>query len=305
MSTIVDIPLPRAMEAPFARERQWPAIRGAEFLRPLFQHIVENCPIPVLVTRVTADDEPIVYVSPALERLLGYDAREMIGLDWRKLLSYRADAAPGISSDHAVLSDNILSTRRKDGTPVHLQARFSPLFTEAGLGFCVLALRDVTDESRLNETLEFRAHHDALTGLANRYALDERFKQTADQAERRGMSFALVLLDLDGFKQINDRRGHATGDEVLRFFAERLMELVRAEDTVARHGGDEFVLLLVDGPDPEAIRAILERVAGSLASLSPAVETSCTAGVARFPEDGRTLEALLEVADRRLYAAKP
>jgi diguanylate cyclase (GGDEF)-like protein len=143
--------------------------------------------------------------------------------------------------------------------------------------------------------------------LANRYLLRDRFEHVAAQAQRHGCIHTLTLLDLDGFKQVNDRFGHAAGDEVLTFLGARLMDLVRGEDTVARLGGDEFVLLLMDA-DPHSSGLVLRRLGESLASFSPSglgpLGLSCSAGVAFFPVDGMTLERLLEAADKRLYAAK-
>jgi diguanylate cyclase len=159
-----------------------------------------------------------------------------------------------------------------------------------------------------NAQLRYLATHDALTGLPNRALLEDRIGQAITQAERSRAPFALMLLDLDRFKSVNDSMGHRAGDELLKEVAHRLRNVVRGVDTVARLGGDEFVLILqsVTGRD-ECVR-VAER---ALAALAPAIRiqgvdlhATCSVGIAFHPEDGDSMALLLNHADVAMYSAK-
>jgi len=172
------------------------------------------------------------------------------------------------------------------------------------LAYAELAAQ-LTEVERLRRELEAQACRDALTGLANRRGLDEAF--TAARAlSSVPRSLALAIIDLDGFKEINDRAGHLTGDRVLMRVAAALSAGVRDSDTVARYGGDEFVLLL-PGQGRSDAAATVARLRDTLAEVidDPTLgPLSCSVGVAVAPEDGHTLDALLGVADRHMYAEK-
>jgi diguanylate cyclase (GGDEF)-like protein len=147
------------------------------------------------------------------------------------------------------------------------------------------------------------AAHDPLTGLENRRAFDVALDELSARAARYGWQFALVLLDLDGFKQLNDRRGHVFGDRVLAAMGAELAQMVRAGDVAARVGGDEFALLLA-GSDASGLAPVLARLGQRLASrLGPDVAFS--AGAAFAPNEGVDPETLFSLADQRLYRAKP
>jgi len=172
--------------------------------------------------------------------------------------------------------------------------------------------RAVTDRTRgleaANRQLRHLASHDALTGLPNRLLLDDRVAQAVAQANRQGHEFALLVVDLDRFKLINDSLGHRAGDDLLREVAQRLKSAVRAVDTTARLGGDEFVIL-VDGPvtRPEAV-AIASRAIDvmrpAMRLLGIDVHISPSIGIAFYPGDGATVDALLARADAAMYSAK-
>ena len=296
-----------------AREGGDPEEQSPQADTPLYRQAIECSPIPILVMGADAHAQPIVYANPAFESLLGYGWQEVVGRDWRNFLSdqtcaERAPPAPVASVHTCSPVEETRVALRRDGTLLHLKVRRSGMSGQPGSGAKQVAvLYDVTVEHRIRETLEYRACHDPLTGLANRYLLRDRFEHAAAQAQRHGTVCSVALLDLDDFKKINDRFGHAAGDEALTFFGARLREAVRSEDTAARLGGDEFVLLLMEA-DPESIRLVMRRIRGALAAFRPlgpqALNLSCSAGIAHYPDDGTTLEALLEAADKRLYAAK-
>lgn len=301
---------------PFGRHThdQWAfAPRAAHPDALFFQQVIESSTTPVLVMDVVGAEQRLVYANPAFESLLGYRREEILGRDWRVFLSVH-ESSRHTQTLHASLrsgssTEQTLVAVRNDGTLLYFKSRLSPLCDAHGaIRQYVAVLHDVTLEHRLRETLEYRACFDPLTGLANRYLLHDRFAQAAAQAQRHAAVYTLSLLDLDGFKQINDRFGHAAGDEVLGFFGAQLLQSIRSEDTAARLGGDEFVLLLMDA-DTNSTRVILQRVRTALAAFSPAgleepLGLSCSAGVTLFPADGTTLAGLLDAADKRLYAAK-
>ena len=289
-----------------------PEPRTAPSDEPFFKQVIESSPTPVLVMDAVGAEQRLVYANPAFESLLGYRREEILGRDWRVFLSVH-ESSEHTQTLHASLraglsAEQTLVAVRKNGTPLYFKSRLSPLCDECGLiRQYVAVLHDVTLDHRLRERLEYRACFDPLTGLANRYLLHDRFAQAASQAQRHAAGYTLSLLDLDGFKQINDRFGHAAGDAVLGFFGAQLLQSIRGEDTAARLGGDEFVLLLMDA-DTDSTRVILQRIRTALAAFSPAglepLGLSCSAGVALFPDDGMTLAELLDAADKRLYAAK-
>ncbi|MCZ8292693.1 MAG: EAL domain-containing protein [Hylemonella sp.] len=167
---------------------------------------------------------------------------------------------------------------------------------------------DITDRQSAEQRIEYLAYHDTLTGLPNRLLVQDRFEQAMAQAERSHSKVALVYLDLDNFKSINDTLGHAAGDEFLKEVARRLRSCVRDSDTISRQGGDEFLLVLRDLPDSEVILAIvmkiMERLQEPLRIDNQDLASSASLGVALAPDDGRDFETLRKKADLAMYRSK-
>jgi diguanylate cyclase (GGDEF)-like protein len=167
---------------------------------------------------------------------------------------------------------------------------------------------DITDLKEAEARLLHLATHDPLTRLPHRQLFDDRLKHALELARRAQSRVALLFLDIDGFKAVNDRHGHQTGDELLRSVAERLLGAVRDSDTVARIAGDEFVVILEKTVGPESIRGVAERMLRALRRpfLLPGIELAITAsiGIACFPEQARTPQELLRLADQAMYRAK-
>jgi diguanylate cyclase (GGDEF)-like protein len=159
--------------------------------------------------------------------------------------------------------------------------------------------------SQAMKQVRFFAQHDALTELPNRLLFDEVAERNLAFAQRRGHTLAVVAVDLDGFKTVNDTQGHAAGDEVLKVVAQRIQKAIRASDIVARIGGDEFILLLTE-VDGLAAMETAERIVRSLSEPYPQVlaPVSASAGVALFPNDGADIKTLALAADQALYRAK-
>jgi len=170
-------------------------------------------------------------------------------------------------------------------------------------------VQDITALKQTHAEMEHYAYHDALTGLPNRLLLMDRLPQALALAERQGRRLALCYLDLDGFKPVNDRHGHAAGDQVLRVVAQRLAQCMRGNDTVARLGGDEFVILMNQLEQVGEAVAALQRVIALLRQPielhgQPSVRISACAGVAIFPDDAGLPDVLLGQADLALYEGK-
>lgn len=170
-------------------------------------------------------------------------------------------------------------------------------------------LLDITAMRQQHEQVRHAALHDALTALPNRLLLMDRLGQAIQVCHRTGGTLAVCFIDLDGFKLVNDRHGHAAGDRLLRCIAARLLQELRAVDTVARVGGDEFVVLLPNPHDRHAAQEIVDRLVAAVARpvdlADGAVEqVRASVGIACWPEDGRSEEALIVAADRAMYADK-
>ena len=168
--------------------------------------------------------------------------------------------------------------------------------------------RNITDRIKETERLEYLAHYDHLTKIPNRYLLLDRIKHLIAQSERNKSSFALLYIDLDKFKIINDTKGHAVGDQVLVETALRLKQSIRNSDTAARIGGDEFVLLLENISNKNDISSMIESLSELLNEEhiidNEKLEVNCSIGVAFYPEEGTTSDALLATADKAMYKGK-
>jgi diguanylate cyclase (GGDEF)-like protein/PAS domain S-box-containing protein len=190
-----------------------------------------------------------------------------------------------------------------------IAARGQPVFDASGRVHRIIGVsQDVTERKRSEEEARFLAHHDTLTGLPNRRLLDDRLRQAVYLAQRRDSKVAVMLLDLDGFKEVNDSLGHRAGDAVLREVAQRLSGCMRKSDTLARHGGDEFVIVIPDLTLEADCQIIAEKI---LRELEPEFRVDgrgfrigASIGVSLYPADAGDGEALLRNADVAMYRAK-
>jgi diguanylate cyclase (GGDEF)-like protein len=170
---------------------------------------------------------------------------------------------------------------------------------------------DITERKALEDELDHLAHYDALTGLPNRMLLQDRLEQAIAAAERQQQHFALLFIDLDGFKPINDRYGHAAGDVLLQQVGHRLLTVVRAMDTAARLGGDEFVVILTDVKRRENAAGVAEKILEALCApyelgdwAETPVSITASIGVSIYPNDELVAQELLRTADVAMYRAK-
>ena len=198
---------------------------------------------------------------------------------------------------------------RRDGSEVHVENSASPIRDrDRQVIGAVTVLRDVGAARKMKEDMAHSAHHDFLTGLPNRILLNDRVDQAISQAKRHGHPVAVLFLDLDGFKHINDSLGHPTGDKLLQSIATRLVAEIRAPDTVSRQGGDEFIVLLpeVSRATEAAItaRRMLEVVAEAHVVDQHDLRITASIGVSVYPDDGSDAETLIKNADTAMYQAK-
>lgn len=200
--------------------------------------------------------------------------------------------------------------REFHGENRHFQSNYVPDVSEDGSvnGYYAVSF-DITELKQAQAELQRLARHDPLTGVANRYYFVERLEQALARSRRSGHPVALLYLDIDHFKRINDTLGHAAGDAVLREFAQRLREGVRDVDLAARLGGDEFVVVLEEAGAPEAAQAVAEKLLGRMEAPIPIegmtpVRVGTSIGIAISGHDADDVESLLNKADSALYEAK-
>lgn len=245
---------------------------------------------------------------------LGYALEEFLALDPAALMHpddlprFHGVIKKAMSSGRGWVGVS-LRRRHRDGSYRTFESSASPHFSEDGTLLGLQGMdRDVTERKVAEEHIEYLAHHDALTGLPNRILLRDRFARAQAVADRARTRVALVFLDLDQFKRVNDTLGHAAGDKLLLEVVTRLNRSVRETDTISRQGGDEFILLLNDLPDLESVERItddiLARVAEPMEIGGHILNTSCSIGIAVYPDDGDDFDALLQKADIAMYNAK-
>jgi diguanylate cyclase (GGDEF)-like protein/PAS domain S-box-containing protein len=197
--------------------------------------------------------------------------------------------------------------RRKDGSEFQAEISSHPIEFE-GRDARLSLVQDVTDRERLHEQLVHRAHHDSLTNLPNRFLLEQRMRHTLENASRYGHKAAILCIDLDRFKQINDNYGHATGDACLQEIAERLTKRLRESDTVARTGGEEFTVVigeLLHGADAEKVASdLLAEFRRRFTIEGLDMPLSASVGIALYPDHGTEGAQLWRAADIAMYRAK-
>jgi diguanylate cyclase (GGDEF)-like protein/PAS domain S-box-containing protein len=267
----------------------------------------------IVITRCSGRDNPIEYVNPAFERITGYRLEEVVGRDSRFM------AAPGMDAEARVLLRRAIDDRRevnvtfrnqrKDGMLFWNDLTITPVADEKGrIMHFIGVINDVTALKQRTALLEHEVNHDALTGLANRTLLWDRLDQAIHMAQRNKSLVATVLMDLNGFKKINDTLGHEAGDEVLTVVANRLLSSVRDSDTVARLSGDEFVLVLVNQPSLRFTLRMVERLRHCMSRPvvfgNNEIAVGAAIGVSVYPHDGATAFELVRAADIAMYHAK-
>jgi len=211
------------------------------------------------------------------------------------------DKAVGLNADTVLI--------RRDDSEVAIEDSVSPIHDWDGkLTGAVIVFHDVSQAREMTQKMAHLAHHDFLTSLPNRLLLNDRISQAITSAQRSGTQLALLFLDLDHFKNINDSLGHATGDRLLQLVTQRLNACVRVSDTVSRQGGDEFVILLTGGHNGEDVALIADKILADMALPycigNNELHVTTSIGISVYPEDGDDAETLIKNADTAMYHAK-
>ncbi len=278
----------------------------------LSELIVTQAPDGILFV---SDAGTIVLTNEALCTLSGYLAHELIGqsvelflpAQLRQLHVENRQRYASEPQRRPMGTVGDLTLLRKDGTKVPIDIALSRLDDEGHTG-TVAFVRDTSETRQSERRLRHQATHDALTGLTNRWLFNEYLRQAIALAQRDGRRVALLLLDLDGFKTVNDTFGHAVGDKLLVDVARSLAAHVRASDVVARIGGDEFVVLLREVDALSDAVMVANKLIAALASPRSLdgirIQTGCSLGIAMYPGAAQEPEALVHCADLAMYYAK-
>lgn len=260
---------------------------------------------------ISARDGWFIDANRSFLDLFGYAREEMLGLNARQLYADPA-ARPKLRQaleEKGGVVDYELRLRKKDGTEIDCLVTATVRAGRDGslLGYQGI-IRDISEQKRAQETIKRLAHHDALTGLANRTLFNDRLSVALAHAHRNQHELAVMLLDLDQFKQINDTLGHPAGDRLLQAVGERLTTRLRGEDSVCRMGGDEFLLLLPEMASAKdagrVAEGILKVIRQPIALNGREVRSTASLGLAVYPYDGEDADALVKNADIAMYRAK-
>lgn len=285
--------------------------RAAEEQTRLAARVFESSQDGIFITNAR---NRIISVNAAFTRRTGYLAEEVIGREPGILASGRQDDAFFRDMWETLANEghweNEVLNRHKNGELLSQWTSISAIRDEEGnLSHYIAVLSDVSEHKASAARMAYLAQHDYLTGLPNRILLQDRLGQALLSAERAHLNVAVLFLDLDGFKQVNDTYGHAVGDQVLKEVAERLRGELRNMDTVSRLGGDEFVVLLTDLASLNSVPPLADklcRVAATPYALGALNldGISASIGIACYPQDGKLPAELLDHADQAMYRAK-
>ncbi|MDZ7811245.1 MAG: EAL domain-containing protein [Arhodomonas sp.] len=283
--------------------------RAEEQLR-IAAHVFEDAGEAIVVT------DPIGHVqtiNEAFTRITGYTEDDALGVTVGRLLKSGRHGPAFYEAMWEALNNQgfwqgEVWNRRKDGEIYPEWLTINRIDDDAGQPrYFVVIFADISELKESHRQIEYLANHDPLTGLPNRSLFQDRFEQAIARARRNGGQAALLFVDLDHFKTVNDTLGHAVGDELLVQVAARLQELVREVDTVARIGGDEFAMVLTDC-DPEEAGSIAQRLVAGLAGhfelRGRNLYVTPSAGLALYPQDGEDMDTLSRAADMAMYQAK-
>jgi diguanylate cyclase (GGDEF)-like protein/PAS domain S-box-containing protein len=284
-------------------------LRAEEQIR-LAEKVFDNSRQAIMIT----DPKPVILrVNRAFERITGYSQEEVVGRSPGILSSGRQGrqfyADLWRSLDQGGVWEGELWNRRKSGEVYPEYLAISAVRDRDGNAINYVGIfQDIGERKSAEERIQFLAHHDALTGLPNRSLLRDRAEMALYHAKRQGHSMAILFIDLDRFKTINDSLGHEIGDFLLKQASERILATVRGGDTVCRLGGDEFVVLLPDIKEAEDAKHVADKLIAAVNRPytidGHELLITCSVGIAMFPDHGGDIDTLQRNADAAMYAAK-
>ena len=255
----------------------------------------------------------VVSVNPAFTRITGYGSDEIVGAKASLLNSDRQPPAFYRQMWRSIVRDRQwhgeLWSRRKDGGEYLERLNVSAVLDDAGnVSHYLGTFTDITTQKQAREKIDFLAFHDALTHLPNRVMGQDRLKQAVIAGARHRRQFAVMYMDLDKFKYVNDTHGHTVGDALLQAVSQRLMHLLRSEDLLCRLSGDEFMIVLQEVEDQQHVVSVCEKILSRLSDPFDLeglrLHTSFSIGVALYPQDGTDADSLMRNADTAMYEAK-
>jgi len=277
-----------------------------ELAANVFMHSHEG----ILITDVNGI---IIDVNESFSNITGYARQEVLGNNPRMFKSGRHDSAFYIAMWDALLNERSwrgeIWNKRKDGKIFAVILTISAIQNAAGVVMNYVALlTDITSIKEYHDQLEHQARYDKLTGLPNRILLSDRLQHALVQSQRTPQLMAVVFLDLDGFKAVNDNHGHGIGDELLVIVTQRMKAALREGDTLARVGGDEFVAILINLEDTLACNIVLDRLLRAVSTPvlvgDTTLHVSASIGVTLHPQDEGDSDSLISFADQAMYQAK-
>ena len=255
----------------------------------------------------------ILYQSPSVTHLLGHDPRDMIGRSQFDIV-HRDDIESMRVMFHELIERGEMMrplefrVLNKAGAWRTLESIGKNCLDIPNVRGIIVNTRDVTERKAIQQRIQYLAYHDALTELPNRSLMQDRISQAISHAERSAQRFAVMFIDIDNFKNINDTLGHDAGDELLRQIARRLIDSVRSHDSIARQGGDEFIVLLDQLEGQPGANRVAQKILDALRVAFSVVGTdqhvSGSIGIALYPEDGTDAQTLLKNADTAMFHGK-
>ncbi|MFW5825743.1 MAG: EAL domain-containing protein, partial [Marinobacter sp.] len=309
----VPILVDRQVEGVFGIAKDITARLRVEERQRIMERSLEASSNAVIITDARQQGYPVVYVNPAFTQMSGYSATEVEGQTLDFMVGGETDPEDVRAIRSAVARERSASltirSYRKDGALFWNQLFISPVRdTEGVLTHFIAVMNDISERKEQDQQLAYQATHDVLTGLGNRSLFHDRLHHDFELARRHQRTLAILFVDLDEFKPINDTLGHKVGDRLLISVTERLRQIIRPSDTLARFGGDEFVLLLPDLEWPEEAQEVAERLLHELARPHQVdhheLHISASIGIATISDEVEEPEKLLQRADMAMYKAK-
>ena len=277
-----------------------------------YRMLVEQ--IPAITYIATLDRSRILFISPQVEDILGYSQNDFLADQeiWSQQI-HQEDRGRVLSEMRQSLKANIpfhseYRICAKDGRDIWVKDAAATVRDQDQDIYLQGIVHDISERKASEQKLTMMAHFDQLTGLANRTLFHDRLSHIVAQSKRHRTKFALIYIDLDGFKAVNDHLGHQAGDELLVETANRLRSQVREVDTVARMGGDEFTIILDDVHSKDSIELIanklIETIAAPYEYINPEYSVTMSMGIAFYPDDSTSADVLITAADNAMYRAK-